>query len=146
MRRGTTTSPLERVTAVPDNDPEMDAAIQKARETLPSFVVALQTPTTGDRHLLVKARFVEGENSEHMWVADLIAEGNTFRGVLADEPKFIKNLRFKQPIIVSRDQISDWMIVQDGKVKGAFTTRVLRSKLNPEKQRAFDQSLPYQFE
>ncbi|MEI6219506.1 MAG: DUF2314 domain-containing protein, partial [bacterium] len=72
MRRGVTTSPLERVTAVPDNDPEMDAAIQKARQTLPSFVVSLQTPTTGDRHLLVKARFVEGANSEHMWVADLI--------------------------------------------------------------------------
>ena len=146
VRRGSQPSPLEAIINIPDDDPDMAAAIRKAQETLPTFAQMLAAPPSGKRFLLIKARFVDGTASEHMWVADLVADGDGFRGVLGDEPNAVKNLRFKQPVTITRDQITDWMAVEDGKVKGAFTTRVLRSKMTPDQQKAFDRSMPYALE
>ena len=137
---------LDSIVSVPDDDPDMAAAIQKAKETLPDFVGILQTPTTGERFLLLKAKFVDGVDIEHMWVADLVKDGDGFKGVVADEPKVVKTVTFKQPVKIARDQITDWMATQDGKVKGAFTTRVLLTKMTPEQKKVFLRSMPYTLE
>lgn len=134
------------VVSVADDDPEMVAAIKKAQSTLPAFVKELQAHSTTRRYLLVKAQFVDGSVSEHIWIADLTIDGDLFRGVLADEPKDIKHLKFKQSVNVSKSQISDWMIVENGTVKGAFTTRVLRNRMTEEQRKAHDSAFPYSFE
>jgi uncharacterized protein YegJ (DUF2314 family) len=72
---------------VADDDPEMQAAIDEARRTLPTFLQTLGTAVTGERFMLVKAKFVEDCITEHLWIADLVAEENAFRGVVADEPQ-----------------------------------------------------------
>lgn len=137
---------LDSIASIPDDDPDMAAAIQKAKEMLPDFVGILQAPTTEDRSLLLKARFVDGVDIEHMWVADLAEDGDGFSGVVADEPKVVKTVTFKQPIKIARDQITDWMAIQDGKVKGAFTTRVLLTKMTPGQKKIFLRSMPYTLE
>jgi uncharacterized protein YegJ (DUF2314 family) len=137
---------LDSIVSVPDDDPDMVGAMQKAKETLPDFVEILQTPNTGERFLLLKARFVDGVDIEHMWVADLVEDGDGFRGVVADEPKVVKTVTFKQPVKITRDQITDWMVIQDGKVKGALTTRVLLTKMTPKQKKAFLRSMPFAFE
>jgi len=138
--------PLDVVFKVRDDDPEMVAAIKQAQDTLADFIAAMQTPSKGQRYCLVKARIVEGTVSEHMWIADVIVEGDSFRGVLASQPESIRNLRFRQPVTVTRSQVSDWMIVQDGKAKGCFTMRVLDKRANADQRKARKQRFPFTFE
>ena len=44
------------------------------------------------------------------------------------------------------DQISDWMYVEDGKLVGGYTLRVVRDSLTEEQQAAFDSNLPFKIE
>lgn len=132
--------------SVSADDPEMLAAMNKAQETLSVFINALNAPASRERQLLVKARFIEGDEVEHMWIADLSMQGNSFNGVLADEPVRIKKLKFKQPISVTRDQISDWMIIHDGVAKGSFTTRVLLNRMPPEQRAVQERNMCFKLE
>jgi len=75
-----------------------------------------------------------------------IVEGDSFRGVLASQPESIRNLRFRQPVTVTRSQVSDWMIVQDGKAKGCFTMRVLDKRANADQRKAARQRFPFTYE
>ena len=55
-------------------------------------------------------------------------------------------MRFKQAVRVGHNSITDWMVIENGKVKGAFTTRVLRNKMNDVQRNAFDRSIAYEFD
>jgi uncharacterized protein YegJ (DUF2314 family) len=136
----------DKVVLVPADDPEMQAAIEKARQTLPEFIKAFQTQDKKERHFLVKAPFEENGIVEHMWVADLTIRRDSFDGVLADEPESIKGKKFKQPVTVKQDLISDWMIVEDGTAKGAYTIKVLRNRMSPKERADLDRTPPFKFE
>ncbi len=119
--------PHDAVHTVPNDDTQMCAAIDKARETLPSFFEELKKPSSGNSRLFVKARFSEGEVSEHIWLTDLTADGSNIHGTIANYPNLIKRPRFQQQVTVTHAQITDWMIEQDGQIQGAFTTAVLNT-------------------
>ena len=119
--------PRDEVGVVPSDDAVMRAAIDKARETLPHFVNALKMPKAPGRRFSVKAYFVEGGLSEHMWLTDLTVEGGNIRGVVANFPQCVKRPRFRQRVTIAHDQITDWMIEEDGQIQGGFTTQVLKT-------------------
>lgn len=53
-------------------DAEMNQAMEKARKTVETFVVALQSPSPGQNEFTVKKRFQIGENVEHIWLHPLV--------------------------------------------------------------------------
>ena len=136
----------DKVVPVPADDPEMQAAIERARQTLQEFIEAFQTQDKKERRFLVKAPFEEDGIVEHMWVADLTIRRDSFDGVLADEPESIKGLKFKQPVTVKQNRISDWMIVEDGTAKGVYTIKVLRNRMSPKERADLDRTLPFKLE
>jgi uncharacterized protein YegJ (DUF2314 family) len=136
----------DTVVQVRGEDSEMNAAISDARASLTNFMAAFQNRGTNQQYFLVKGKFVAGDEFEHIWVADLTYDGNTFHGVIANEPERVTGLRFKQPVEVHMEQISDWMFVQDGKLVGGYTSRVLRNRMSVQQRREMDASVPYSFE
>src|SRR5439155_7959037 len=57
---------------VPNSDPEMAAAIAKARATLPAFWASYEAPKTSEAGHSLKVRFpTRKNNGEHIWMAEV---------------------------------------------------------------------------
>jgi uncharacterized protein YegJ (DUF2314 family) len=134
------------VVKVPEEDSEMNAAISAAQTSITNFMAVFRSPQTNQQYFLIKAKFTAGGVVEHIWVADLRYDGSMFHGVIANEPQSIPGLRFKQAVEVQQGQISDWMFVQDGKLVGGYTSRVLRKRMTDQQRRELDANIPYRYE
>ena len=132
------------IVGVPAENRQMNAAIDQARATLPQFFQAMANPRPNQQSFLVKVEFRRGPEVEHIWVADLDFTGKTPRGVIANEPR-IKGIRFMEQVSFDRADISDWMYLEDGRLVGGYTTRVIRDRMSPEERKEFDASAPYKF-
>lgn len=123
------------------DDPEMAAAISAAKETFAQFLEAFLDPKAGQSAFLLKAAFEYRDQLEHIWVADIEIEGESFRGVIANEPE-LPNYRFKQQVRFEPMYITDWMFIDNGKLVGGYTTRLIRQRMSDEERAAFDATLP----
>jgi uncharacterized protein YegJ (DUF2314 family) len=132
------------VRSVASDDAEMLAAINKARSSIREFFDALTHPKPGQESFLLKVAFTQGDQVEHLWLADLDLSAAKPKGVVASEPQ-LKKLRFKQTVEFDPAYISDWMYVDHGKLVGGYTIRLLRERMTTEKRKTFDSSVPYTF-
>ena len=126
------------------DDPDMSAAIDTARQTIEQFLDAFFSPKDGQTAFLLKVRFADGDQVEHVWVADLEVTESTFRGVIANEPR-LSTLRFKQTVEFEPRDVTDWMFLERGKLIGGYTTRLVRQRMSAGERDAFDASVPYSF-
>jgi len=132
------------MTTVSSTDEEMNAAIKKAQETLPLFIEALQAPKVSQTHFCIKAKFHYGDgNIEHIWVSDLSYSGDQFEGVISNEPVYIKDLHLFNHVTVEKQDISDWLIIENDILLGGFTIHVLRNRMTDEERKRFDSGLEY---
>jgi uncharacterized protein YegJ (DUF2314 family) len=134
------------VVKVRAEDSEMNAAISAAQASITNFMAVFRNPQTNQQYFLIKGKFTASDVVEHIWVADLRYDGSVFHGVIANEPERISGLTFKQPVEVQLGQISDWMFVQDGKLVGGYTFRVLRKRMTAQQRRELDAHIPYSYE
>ena len=56
------------VVNVGKGDPDMAAAIQQARATLPDFLALAAKPPAGTEEYKLKVQVVDGRQTEHFWV------------------------------------------------------------------------------
>jgi uncharacterized protein YegJ (DUF2314 family) len=126
------------------DDPQMEAAIKHARMLLGVFFAAYTRPKPNQRSFLIKARFEEGEQSEHIWLADLNLSKIPSSGTVANEGK-IPRLKFMQTVEFVPDQITDWMYIEDGFLMGGFTTKIIRRRMTEEERASYESSSPYKF-
>lgn len=113
------------IVRVPNQDPEMAAAIAKAQATLDDFLTLWRAQPNGASDYKLKVRIRDEENSEHFWVQPFRPLNGGFEGSLANEPKLVKNVRGGQRITFQRGDITDWGYVRDGKQIGSFTVCAL---------------------
>ncbi|HLJ09939.1 MAG TPA: DUF2314 domain-containing protein [Planctomycetaceae bacterium] len=135
--------PADKVTYVANDDARMNAAIDKARASVDAFIVALKSPKPGQSAFSVKMAFTDGGNAEHMWLTDVTFDGTNFIGTLNNDPETVKTVRLGQKFTVAPTQISDWMYVENRKLVGGETLRVLRDTLSPAERAEFDTSVPF---
>lgn len=126
------------VVPVDEQDPEMTAAMAKALETLPDFIAAARAPKPTQSAFTVRAPFVEGEQTEYMAVTPVTFDGKVFHGTLDDEPVALRNVNRGDAVVIEPGRVADWSYVEDGKLVGGFTLRVLRARMTPEQRREFD--------
>jgi len=134
----------DQVQGVASDDAEMLAAINKARRSIAQFFEALTHPKPRQESFLLKVAFTEGDQVEHLWLADLNLSAGKPEGVVASEPR-LEKLRFKQEVEFDPTYISDWMYVDHGRLVGGYTTRLLRERMSSEERKKFDSSVPYTF-
>lgn len=135
--------PADRLTTVADDDPQMNAAMDKARSTVNTFIAALQSPQPGQSGFTVKMPFSDGPHTEHMWLEPVSFDGKQFHGTVSNEPETVKNVKMGQKAVVSASRISDWMYRENGKIVGGYTVRVLRDTLSPSERADFDKKVQF---
>ena len=128
---------------VSGEDPEMNSAIAQARSTVDTFITSLQNPGQNQTYFSIKAKIVDGEHSEHMWLYDVGFDGNQFQGKIGNNPLNVKNVSLGDDLVLGPSEISDWMIVEDNTLVGGYTIRVIRNRLSDEDRKKFDQDLPF---
>lgn len=128
------------VVKVAGDDAAMNAAIQRAQETLPQFIDALQYPDVPDLYYSIKVEYPYGNDggSEHLWVGNLAYNGGRFTGLLENEPVYVENLQMGDSVVVDPKDVTDWMIVDGEQIYGGFTIYVLRAKMTDDERKKFD--------
>ena len=58
-------------------------------------------------------------------------------------PEKIRSVRMGQRVTVAPAKISDWMYVENRRLVGGHTLRVLRDALTPAERADFDASVPF---
>jgi len=127
---------------VPSEDERMNWAIEKANLTLWYFEESLKNKQPYQNYFSIKVLITDGDEGEHIWLTDphFDDEGNLF-GTVGNEPVNIRSVKFNQKIGIKRDLISDWMIIENGRLIGGYTIRAIRDGIAEKEKAAFDNSL-----
>jgi len=127
---------------IESEDDRMTWMIEKAGLTLHYFEECLKSPKNGQDHFSVKVRFEDGDKVEHMWISDpeFDAEGNLF-GEVGNDPIDVKTVKLGQKVGIDRNFISDWMIIEGGRLIGGYTIRAVRDGLQESQWPEFDKSI-----
>lgn len=113
-------------------DPEMVAAIKTARSGLDGFLALAESPLAGTEQFKLKVMVRDGDTTEHFWVVPFRPTSSGFEGILANDPKVVRNVKAGQQIQFMRNQISDWGYSRNGRQVGSYTVCVLFKKMPPE--------------
>lgn len=126
----------DQVVHVAGEDVEMNQAIAKARATLDDFLALSRKPPKGAEGFKLKVKFSDEHGNEHMWVTPFEEDRGDFKGVLANEPEMVRNVRAWQTVRFSRKDITDWGYERDGKQFGSFTVCVMLKHMPAEEANA----------
>ncbi len=129
------------VIQVPDDDAEMNAAIAAARASLPTFWQKLAKPEPDEDGFALKVRIVDGGQSEHFWLVDVVRAGDKLSGRINNEPGIVGNVREGDRYNFAEADISDWMFMRNGKIVGNATMRPLLKHMPPEEADVFRKML-----
>jgi uncharacterized protein YegJ (DUF2314 family) len=131
----------DRIVEFQSSDAEMNAAIADARRTINDFLKVLASPKSDQQNFSVKAPYPTKSHpgQEHIWISNLSFDGKLLHGNVNDEPGDIADLKNGDRVSISPSQISDWMYLEDGKIVGGFTIRVIRNHMSAGEAADFDQ-------
>jgi len=119
-------------------DAEMSAAMLMARNSIGDFRHRLINPPPGQSYLSLKARIKAGDAVEHIWLEDVSIVGDSFRGTIGNEPVDVTTVKLGQLVTVPLDRVSDWMAIEDDRLVGGYTLRVIRNRMTPIEREEFD--------
>ncbi len=127
---------------IPNEDERMNWAIEKANLTLWYFEESLKNPQQYQNYFSIKVCIMDGEIGEHIWLIEphFDEEGNLF-GTVGNEPVDVKTVKLDQKVGVDRDFISDWMIIEGGRLVGGYTLRAIRDGIPDNQKEEFDKSV-----
>jgi len=130
------------VVNVPDSDERMNWAIEKARATMHHFQDCLSAPTPEQQYFSVKVLIDDGINREHIWLTtpSFDDEGNLY-GEVGNKPVYVSSVNINQRIGIDPQFITDWMIIENGRLIGGYTIRAIREGLPEHEVADFDRQV-----
>lgn len=129
-----------------NKDVEMETAFRQARETLDSFIGKIGTSHPARTLVAVKVRFLLPDGStQDLWVDQISYRDGSFHGTMGDDIPSRK-LSVDDKIVIKRDDIVDWMIVENAKLIGGYTIRLAFQRMTPEEKQRFLETVNYSIE
>ncbi len=146
-------APENDVISVRKDDAEMEAAMQTARDQFSDFWQAVTTDAQRAVPMvsapMLKVYFFDEdapEDGEHMWVQEIDYDGETVSGVLVSTPQQVRSVQAGQTVQFPLERLSDWLYAEEGVVVGAFTVKLLRSRMTDAERQQHDSHYPFRFE
>jgi len=123
------------------DEKKMAQAIEDARSTFNDFLTRFRKPEPGDEDFNVKVRIEDRNGVEHFWVGDLKLDAEPYSGKIGDEPGIVKKVKFGQNYSFTRNEVSDWMYMSNGKMQGNYTLRVELESMPPKEAQALKRKI-----
>jgi uncharacterized protein YegJ (DUF2314 family) len=123
----TACSKRDKAVGIGDDDPEMAAAIAKARQTLPQFWEAFDQRAHGESNFVLVVRITDKGRVEHFLTTDFERRDGKTRVTISHAPKIVASVklgdRIEIPEVDSTDwcYITDWSYMRTGKYVGMAT-------------------------
>jgi uncharacterized protein YegJ (DUF2314 family) len=129
----------DRVIPIKSADAEMNAAIAKARASLPRFWASYEGHEPSEMGHSLKVRFVLSDNNvEHIWIVDVKKlTDNSYSGRFANTPDGLVGKHMDDITEFNEADISDWLFMRNDKIVGGETLRVLLKDMPKEEADAF---------
>jgi len=124
-------SKRDEVIGVASDDPEMTAAIAKARETLPQFWEVFDKRERGESEFALKVRITDKRGTEHFWATGIERRDGKTMGTINNDPNTVAGVRIGDRIEIPETDITDWLYMRDGKMVGNYTLKPLFRKMPP---------------
>jgi uncharacterized protein YegJ (DUF2314 family) len=121
---------------VTKEDPAMAAARSKARATLAAFLATARQPTPAMRNFALKVKVSDDNGVEYFWVTQFNANGGRFSGKIDNTPRMVRSVAAGQIIEFSEGEITDWMYMDGGKMKGNYSACALLQREPKDQQDA----------
>jgi uncharacterized protein YegJ (DUF2314 family) len=141
-----------RIIDVEDDDKGMNDAMAQARKEFPTFWKAVSEDRKKEEPELlpamVKASFGDPgdeEGGEHLWIDEVSYDGKMISGVVASAPADLKSVKLGEKVKFPLERLSDWLFVEKGVAKGAFTVNYLRKQMSAKERKEHDESYPFRF-
>jgi uncharacterized protein YegJ (DUF2314 family) len=136
------------MTYVSGEDVAMNQAIQTARGFLPTFRAALADQSSSRSRFAVKVAFAYGTagGHEHIWLTEPAFAAGRVTGVVSNEPVDVTTLRIGQRITAPEADVSDWMYLESGVLRGGYTLRVLLDRLLPAERAEMLRQMDFRLE
>ena len=142
---------MAQVYFVKDKDPEMQRAIERARETFRYFwrelaweqrrivpgltLAAVKVPFSDPPDV---ERDADDPAVEQMWLSEIEFDGMMITGTLLNSPHWLKTIKEGDQSQVPISGISDWMYAIGERVYGAYTVNLLRSQMGSSERAQHD--------
>jgi uncharacterized protein YegJ (DUF2314 family) len=112
------------------DDPEILGARARARREIDDVMARHKASPLEE--LSIKAPITDGIHVEHVWLANVTYEDGVFSGTIDNDLGRVKTRRLGDVVRVKKDEISDYMYEENGKIRGNYTLRALLDRLPPE--------------
>lgn len=118
---------FEPVIEIADNDPRMAAAVDTAVSRWQEFRDAFESCSPDEAsQYIVKAEFIEGSQSEFMWLTVTEITDEEILGFLMNDPHELMEIHRGADVRIPMNLLNDWLYPgEDGDHVGGFTLDVL---------------------
>jgi uncharacterized protein YegJ (DUF2314 family) len=135
--------PRPEVARIAVDDPMTAAAIVEARRTVGEFLRAYRARAADQRDFRVKILVADKGLVEQFWVAVQSATEESFTGTIGNNPGDITSIKYGDRVTVAAREISDWMYVERGVLRGGYSVRLMRDRLQPQERPGFERELGF---
>jgi len=127
----------DKAVKVEADDPEMAAAIAKARSTLPQFWQVFDKRERGESKFSLKVEIKDERGREFFWVIDLQRRDGKTTGAINNDPNIVAGVKLGDRIEIPEVDIADWLYMRDGKMIGNETLKPLLKTMPAEEAARF---------
>ena len=131
----------DKVIDIAEDDPEMVAAIAKARDTLPQFWDVFDKRPHGETNFSLKVKFTGKKGSEHFWLNEIERRDGKVYGTVENDPNIVHHVKRGARMEIPEADISDWFYMRDRKMVGNRTLRVLFKTMPAAEVKRYQQTM-----
>ncbi len=132
--------------SVEEEDLSMNAAIHEAQKTIDEFDQALKSNNPGYTGFAVKKKYKTLDGGEYMWINEITLFDGKYKGIVNNIAEKTTEVKYGDTVIVRRDEITDWMYVKENILRGGYTIREIRNRLNKDQRTKMDKELGVKIE
>lgn len=121
----------------PTGDADIAEAIRKAKSRLQEFLNLAKAPPPGLSGFAAKIGIPYDGGTEFVWMNPLEFKEGRIIGTINNEPRYAKNVKYRQRISFKESDIADWMYRDNGKMTGNFTACAMLKRDTPANREAF---------
>ena len=113
-------------------NPAVSAAVRQAQAGLSDFLALAAKPPANTRDFKVQVMAEDSNGIETFWITHFKPLQQGFIGEVANEPQIVKSVVWGQQLRFTREQITDWGYLKNGRQVGSFTICALFKDMPPE--------------
>ena len=100
---------------------------------------ALKSGNPNFEYFALKTRFNTSSGGEHIWVSNITFKENKYFGVVDNLPESTTDVKLGDTIRINDNNISDWLYIDNQKLRGGYTVKVLRNRMTEQERKQFDE-------